>query len=282
MNASAGLRLFAVACFSALASADATAGFLEDLACPLLGCADGPEPRLALDCRVLGLTQDPSYNKSPAWPVAAYEFRGVCSNADHSKSVSFSVLGIWAPGATDPGKHNASEVISITSNDRLSPDTRAQEGGAEYLERVIFKARCERDPWLAEANCTRMGDDAPIELHQTWGQLPTKRFPISRGVISTADRFIFKAASDAGFGTGNSDFRQESKPVRPSLPSDPYMDDSATEVASDSRHSAAIEAMREAAKPDPPICASARSARARNSPAAPGLARQCVQAGGTL
>ena len=37
-----------------------------------------------------------------------------------------------------------------------------------------------------------------------------------------------------------------------------------------------------AAKPDPPICAPARSARARNSPAAPGLERQCIAAGGTL
>lgn len=35
------------------------------------------------------------------------------------------------------------------------------------------------------------------------------------------------------------------------------------------------------ATPDPPICASARSARARNSPAAPGLERQCRAAGGT-
>jgi hypothetical protein len=33
---------------------------------------------------------------------------------------------------------------------------------------------------------------------------------------------------------------------------------------------------------DPPICAAARSAKQRNSPAAPGLERQCVQAGGTM
>ena len=33
---------------------------------------------------------------------------------------------------------------------------------------------------------------------------------------------------------------------------------------------------------DPPICAAARSAKQRNSPAAPGLERQCVAAGGTM
>lgn len=41
-------------------------------------------------------------------------------------------------------------------------------------------------------------------------------------------------------------------------------------------------APRPVAKPDPPICAVARSAKARNSPAAPGLAKQCAAAGGTL
>jgi serine/threonine-protein kinase len=35
-------------------------------------------------------------------------------------------------------------------------------------------------------------------------------------------------------------------------------------------------------KADPPICAAARSAKARNSPAAPGLIQQCTHAGGTL
>ena len=33
---------------------------------------------------------------------------------------------------------------------------------------------------------------------------------------------------------------------------------------------------------DPPICAAARSAKQRNSPAAPGLERQCVAAGGVM
>lgn len=43
------------------------------------------------------------------------------------------------------------------------------------------------------------------------------------------------------------------------------------------------DAVRDAvnAPPDPPICVSARSARARNSPAAPGLERQCREQGGT-
>lgn len=36
------------------------------------------------------------------------------------------------------------------------------------------------------------------------------------------------------------------------------------------------------AQPDPPICANARSARARNSPAAPGLEAQCRAAGGSV
>ena len=33
---------------------------------------------------------------------------------------------------------------------------------------------------------------------------------------------------------------------------------------------------------DPPICAAARSAKQRNSPAAPGLEKQCVAAGGVM
>jgi hypothetical protein len=36
------------------------------------------------------------------------------------------------------------------------------------------------------------------------------------------------------------------------------------------------------AKPDPPICQAARSARHRNSPAAPSLEAQCKAAGGTM
>ena len=59
-------------------------------------------------------------------------------------------------------------------------------------------------------------------------------------------------------------------------------------VATEAR-SGAIEAFRGVIatqepplKPDPPICTNARSARARNSPAAPGLEAQCRAAGGTL
>ncbi|MEO6364564.1 MAG: hypothetical protein ABIO38_00720 [Luteimonas sp.] len=40
--------------------------------------------------------------------------------------------------------------------------------------------------------------------------------------------------------------------------------------------------LREGAAPEPPICVNARGARARNSPAAPGLEQQCLAAGGRL
>jgi hypothetical protein len=39
---------------------------------------------------------------------------------------------------------------------------------------------------------------------------------------------------------------------------------------------------RPVSKPDPPICQAARSARHRNSPAAPSLEAQCKAAGGTM
>jgi cell division septation protein DedD len=48
---------------------------------------------------------------------------------------------------------------------------------------------------------------------------------------------------------------------------------------------ATVVAPRPTAKPkpiDPPICAAARTAKARNSPAAPGLEKQCLAAGGTM
>jgi hypothetical protein len=46
----------------------------------------------------------------------------------------------------------------------------------------------------------------------------------------------------------------------------------------------ATVAVQATAKPkvDPPICTAARSAKQRKSPAAPGLERQCVAAGGTM
>lgn len=52
------------------------------------------------------------------------------------------------------------------------------------------------------------------------------------------------------------------------------------ERASEGRGDAVAAALAKPA-PDPPICAYARSARARNSPAAPSLERQCREYGGT-
>ena len=439
------IHILAALCLAGLTCGTAQAGFLEDLACPLFGCADGPPPRVELNCRTLGLTGTPTF-KASAWPTASYHSRGVCSSADQTKSVVFEVDGVWSPGEKDPDAPNTSEIISITSNDNLSPDTRPQAGGAGYVEHVVFSAHCDRDPWLNVATCRRIGDDAPDYLHETWGQLPTKRFPISQGAIGAAERYRLRAESDAAFGVENSGWREKSESARLDIPSRDYdetrmaeksitdsavpralrnadtirveihypvsygyknasglfdpgpnscdafqvspaignpdrdrlqpeltkitvqpsmrsvngeyicdyliadlpenqaitvsarvgtarepsseawmggddaqpaagetrtiadpvrsvmlsaqqpsarliytmryagrwdVQQSATETVSESRHSAVLDAMRDAAKPDPRICAYARSARARNSPAAPGLARQCREQGGT-
>jgi hypothetical protein len=223
------LGAMSLACLAVFASGAAKAGFLEDLACPLFGCADGPAPRVELNCRVLGLTSDPTY-RTFAWPTASYGFRGVCSSPDQTKLVVFEVAGVFSPDEHDPSKPNTSEIISITSNDKLSPDTRPQEGGAGYQEHVIFGAYCDRDPWLNSTSCTRIGDDIPDALHDMWGQLPTRRFPISRGVISDVDRYRFRRQSDEVFGVAGTGWREEAKSGRSPAPGD-FSETRATELS---------------------------------------------------
>jgi hypothetical protein len=56
-------------------------------------------------------------------------------------------------------------------------------------------------------------------------------------------------------------------------------------VADASAVPAPVATVQQTGKPkivDPPICASARSAKARKSPAAPNLEKQCLAAGGTM
>lgn len=215
-------------CLAGLACGTAQAGFLEDLACPLFGCADGPAPRFELNCRTLGLTEDPIF-KAAAWPTASYHLRGACSNADHSQSVTFEVDGVFSPAEKNPDAPNTSEIVSITSNDNLSPDTRPQGGGAGYRETVIFSAHCDRDPWLNVATCRRIGDDLPDQLRDTWGQLPTKRFPITQGAISAAERYRLKAESNAAFGIEDSSWREKSDSTRLEVPGRDYNETRMTE-----------------------------------------------------
>ena len=63
---------------------------------------------------------------------------------------------------------------------------------------------------------------------------------------------------------------------------EPWESAIATPVATGARSGAIEEALRGITTQEPPICTNARSARARNSPAAPGLEAQCRAQGGTL
>lgn len=219
-----------------VASGAAQAGFLEALACPLFGCSDGPPPSEQLGCRTSGLVGHPDFNGGLRGS-ASYRIRGNCSSADHMQSVSYDVDASWTPSETNPDRPNATEIFHITSNDNLSPDTRAQEGGEGYTENVILSAHCDRDPWLSQATCRRVGDTLPDSVHETWAAIPAGRFPTTASAIGPADRLRLRADYNAANGVEDDSFRERTTNVRPRPDTGAY-DESATSARS--RHDAIL------------------------------------------
>ena len=226
-------------CIGILASGAAQAGFLDDLACPLFGCADGPSPRLQLNCRTSGLVGQPDF--SGGLPgSASYRIRGNCSSAGHVQSVSYDVDASWTPSETDPDRPNASEIFHITSNDNLSPDTRAQAGGEGYTEHVILSAHCDRDPWLFQATCRRIGDTLPDSVRRTWSAVPTGRFPTTSSAIGSVERSRLRTEYNAANGVQDDSFRERARNVRPTLPGGGVYDE--TSATARARHGSVLDA----------------------------------------
>ncbi len=218
------LSWLAVCCAALAASSTAQAGFLDDLACPLFGCADGPPPNGQLACRTSGLVGQPDFSGRPPGS-ASYRIRGNCSSPDHAQSVSYDVDASWTPSETDPDRPNATEIFHITSNDNLSPDTRAQEGGEGYTEHVLLSAHCDRDPWLSQATCRRIGDNLPDSVHETWSVVPAGRFPTTASAIGPMDRGRLRAEYNAANGVEDDSVRERVTNVRP-LPATGRYDES--------------------------------------------------------
>ncbi|CAN5347466.1 hypothetical protein BH11PSE14_BH11PSE14_08990 [soil metagenome] len=230
----------AFACIGIFASGAAQAGFLDDLACPLFGCADGPAPDLQLSCRTSGLVGQPEFSGHLPGS-ASYRIRGNCSSADHAQSVSYDVDATWTPSETDPDRPNATEIFDITSNDNLSPDTRGQGGGEGYTEHVILSAHCDRDPWLFPASCRRIGDTLPDSVHQTWSVVPTGRFPTTASAIGAVERSRLRADYNAANGIEDDSFRARATNVRPPFPGAGAYDESSATARV--RHRAVLDAV---------------------------------------
>ncbi len=58
---------------------------------------------------------------------------------------------------------------------------------------VIMGAHCTADPWLNDAQCTRTGDNVPVELRALWPGLVGSTFPRSRHDIREDQRVSLRA-----------------------------------------------------------------------------------------
>ena len=134
----------------------------------------------AVTCNGGGLTARPTFNQvSPG--RAEYHFSGVCTTRE-GRFLGYRLDATWTPSETNPANANASEIYRI---DSLSGPSQS------YV--VILGARCERDPWLNDASCTRVGDNMPDELRELWPELGSSLFPYSRRGIPYDQRDALRA-----------------------------------------------------------------------------------------
>jgi len=142
--------------------------------------AQADPPRAELNCSNGGLAAHPKFTHvSPG--RAEYSFSGACIARD-GRSFAYRADGTWTPSETNPANANASEIYRI---DTLSGPSRSFD--------VIMGAHCTADPWLNDAQCTRIGDNVPIEVRALWPGLVDSTFPRSRYGIREDQRVSLRA-----------------------------------------------------------------------------------------
>lgn len=142
--------------------------------------AQADPPRAELNCSDGGLAAHPEFTQvSPG--RAEYSFSGACIAHD-GRSFAYRAGGTWTPSETNPANANASETYRI---DMLSGPSRSFD--------VIMGAHCTADPWLNDAQCTRIGDNVPVEVRALWPGLVGSTFPRSRYGIREDQRVPLRA-----------------------------------------------------------------------------------------
>jgi hypothetical protein len=146
-----------------------------------------PRPTPAVTCQAGGMNGSPKFTQvSPG--RAEYSFSGLCTTRD-GRSLGYRAEGTWTPSEANPINANASEIYRI---DTLS--------GPSQSFLVVLGARCDKDPWLNHATCTRVGDNVPDELRDLWPELAGPLFPYSRSWVPYAQRDALRAEYDRANG----------------------------------------------------------------------------------
>ena len=156
-------------------------GFAMVAALAASGVRADPRPTPVVTCTAGGLTTPPKFTQaSPG--RAEYSFSGVCTARDSGRMLGYRVDATWTPTESNPANANASEVFRV---DTLS--------GPSQSFTVVLGARCDADPWLNAARCTRVGDNVPDELQQLWPGFADSLFPFTRNGISRDQRDALRA-----------------------------------------------------------------------------------------
>ncbi len=277
---------------------------------PPFAQADPPR-KPALECTAGGLTVQPRFTQlSPG--RAEYSFSGACISRD-GHSFAYRVDATWTPPEIGKGNANATEILHIDMTSGPSQSYTILLGGKCGADPWLYNVQCERigdnvpeevRAWWYDVTrvpfpFSRLGipHDQRTALR--------KQYDRANGVFARSDMYSDHVALEPigriAMQTGATDMTEQAAPAaaRPNgaeagiiivSGNTPYR---ATEAGSTAESNAgvqdAIRAIRSDAvqvvrPPDvqPPICNNARQARARNSPAAPGLEQQCLAAGGRL
>ena len=158
-----------------------SAGFTLVVALASSSVHADPSRTPAISCHAGGLTAPPEFTRaSPG--RAEYSFSGICTARDSGRMLGYRVDATWTPTEGNPANANASEVFRV---DSLS--------GPSQSFTVVLGARCDADPWLNDARCTRVGDNVPDELQQLWPGFTSSLFPFTRNGIRRDQRDALRA-----------------------------------------------------------------------------------------
>lgn len=273
-----------------------------------------PQRTPALQCTAGGLTAHPKFTQlSPG--RAEYSFSGACISRD-GHSFAYRIDATWTPPENGRGNANATEILHIDMTSGPSQSYSILLGARCGADPWLYNVNCERvgdnvpdevrawwwDVTRAPFPFSRLGiphgqraalraeydrangvfdrsslysDRAAIETFEKISTQPTGMGMTERAAPAATR----PTGAEAGIiiVSGSAPYRQEQQP---GTAMSSAINAGLLEAASTNRNDS-VELVRPSSV-QPPICANARQARARNSPAAPGLERQCVAAGGTL
>lgn len=266
--------------------------------------AQADPPRTpALQCTAGGMTARPKFTQRPPGR-AEYRFGGACIGRD-GHSFAYRLDATWTPSENGAGNANATEILHIDMT-----------SGPSQSYSIVLGARCGADPWLHNAVCQRVGDNVPDEVSAWWWDVTSMAFPFSRrgiphdqrialrgqydrandGVLDRStlysDRATIEAIDRVSTQAAGMDMAEQTAPAaaRPTgaeagiiivSGNTPYRRTANVLAPVMTQDNESMQVSKPA-NSDPPICASARKARARNSPATAGLEAQCRATGGDL